>query len=224
MSQVGPNSFVSLLNSGLTLSKVSNFETTHTPQYRQRKKTQHHSVILNKILHSVQATPTCQSSKWCRKDRLNVYYSIASQLCAFHQPMRQKLWFSWNYKLTHTHIMFIHACGVDVSLSGLQVSPSNATRFVGDTVRLNCSDSSRNDLYWKHQGVGTTQRKFMSTAESCSLLTFYQRGGRHSVESNTDTGSCDLLITRLTAEDAGTYVCKREDGAELEINLIVIGE
>ena len=53
---------------------------------------------------------------------------------------------------------------------------------------------------------------------------YYQRGGRHRVELNSDTGSSDLFITRLTIEDAGTYVCKRVEGAELEINLIVIGE
>ena len=108
--------------------------------------------------------------------------------------------------------------------SGLQVSPSQATRFVGDSVRLNCSDSSIDGLYWKYQAIGTTQQTIVSNSRSGLLLMYYQRGGRHAVELNSDIGSSDLLITRLTIKDAGTYLCKRLDGGELTIELIVIGE
>ena len=37
-------------------------------------------------------------------------------------------------------------------VSGLQVSPIRATRYVGDSVRLNCSDSLVDSLHWIHHG------------------------------------------------------------------------
>ena len=79
-------------------------------------------------------------------------------------------------------------------------------------MRFNCSYSSTDGLYWKYQAVGSKQHKIISNSRSGFLMTYFQRGGRHTVELNNETGSCDLIITRLTVEDAGTYVCKRVYG------------
>ena len=52
----------------------------------------------------------------------------------------------------------------------------------------------------------------------------YELGGRHSVEVGDSSGSCDLLIERVSEEDAGTYTCRRDDGEYREIELIIIGQ
>ena len=50
----------------------------------------------------------------------------------------------------------------------------------------------------------------------------YELGGRHSVEVDDSSGSCDLLIKRLSVDDAGTYICRRDDGEYLETELIIL--
>ena len=49
-----------------------------------------------------------------------------------------------------------------------------------------------------------------------------ERGGRHSVEVDDSSGSCVLMIKRLQVEDAGTYICRRDDGEYLETELIIL--
>ena len=106
----------------------------------------------------------------------------------------------------------------------MEVSPSRATRYVGDTVRLNCSDtSSRDSLNWIHESLDSLQRKYIYIP-GIGVFIDYKLGGRHSVEVDDSSGSCDLLIKQVLVEDAGTYICNRDDGEYREIELVIIGQ
>ena len=105
--------------------------------------------------------------------------------------------------------------------SGLKVSPSRATRYIGDTVRLNCSDSRTDSLNWIHGSFGSHGRTYIHIS-GIGMFSKYELGGRHSVEVDDSSGSCDLLIKRLSVEDAGTYTCRRDDGEYLDTELIIL--
>ena len=107
------------------------------------------------------------------------------------------------------------------SSAGLKVSPSRATRSISDTVRLNCSDPEINSLHWIHVPLGSQMRTYIYNS-GIGLQLKYELGGRHSVEVDDSSGSCDLLIKRLSVEDAGTYTCRRDDGEYLETELIIL--
>ena len=107
--------------------------------------------------------------------------------------------------------------------SGVQVSPSRATRYGGDTVRLNCSDpSSEDSLNWIHTPPDSSKRTYIYIS-GMGVFIDYELSGRHSVEVDDSSGSCDLLIKRVSVEDAGTYICRRGDGEHQEIELVIIG-
>ena len=105
--------------------------------------------------------------------------------------------------------------------AGLEVSPGRATRSIGDTVRLNCSDPEINSLHWSHVPLGSQMRTYIYNS-GIGLQLKYKLGGRHSVEVDDSSGSCDLLIKQLSVEDAGTYICRRDDGEYLETELIIL--
>ena len=52
----------------------------------------------------------------------------------------------------------------------------------------------------------------------------YRSAGRHSVELNETAGSCHLHIRNISMEDAGKYICRRDDGTEVESQLTVLGK
>ena len=119
---------------------------------------------------------------------------------------------------------FLFICfvfGLLTSSHGLEVSPRRATRSIGDTVRLNCSDPLRNSLHWSHVSLGSQLRTYIYNS-GLGLQLKYELGGRHSVEVDDSSGSCDLLIKQLSVEDAGTYICRRDDGEYLETELIIL--
>ena len=107
------------------------------------------------------------------------------------------------------------------SSAGLQVSPSRATRSIGDRVRLNCSDPLRDTLHWSHVPLGSQMRTYIYNS-GIGVHLRYKLGGRHSVEVDDSSGSCDLLIKQLSVEDAGTYTCHRDDGEYLKTELIIL--
>ena len=110
----------------------------------------------------------------------------------------------------------------DYYSTGLQVSPGRATRFIGDTVRLNCSDPTES-LNWIHQGVNTEESAYIYSS-GVGILLKYRNLGRFVVETDDSSGSCDIVIQRIEASDAGKYICRRDDGGQREIELIVIGK
>ena len=112
-------------------------------------------------------------------------------------------------------------CVLGLITTGLKVSPNRATRSIGDTVRLNCSDPEINSLHWMHVSIGSQMRTCIYNS-GIGLQLKYELGGRHSVEVDDSSGSCDLLIKRLSVEDAGTYTCRRDDGEYLETELIIL--
>ena len=105
--------------------------------------------------------------------------------------------------------------------AGLELSPRRATRSIGDTVRLNCSDPQIDSLHWMHASPGSQSRKYIYLS-GIGVSMDYERGGRHSVEVDDSSGSCDLRIEQLQVEDAGTYICRRDDGEYLEMELIIL--
>ena len=107
------------------------------------------------------------------------------------------------------------------SSAGLTVSPNRATRIIGDAVRWNCSDPEINSLHWSHVPLGSQMRTYIYNS-GIGVQLKYELGGRHSVEVDDSSGSCDLLIQRLSVEDAGTYICRRDDGEYLETELIIL--
>ena len=107
------------------------------------------------------------------------------------------------------------------SSTGLKVSPQRATRSIGDTVRLNCSDPKLDTLHWIHVPLGSRTQTYIYNS-GIGIQMEYKLGGRHSVEVDDSSGSCDLLIKRLSVEDAGTYICRRDDGEYLEMELIIL--
>ena len=106
-------------------------------------------------------------------------------------------------------------------LTELTLSPTVATLAVGDTLRLNCSDADRRPLYWTHQPAGTSITSEISYP-GLGILTKYQKGGRHRVEM--ESGSCNLVITNISTDDAGMYDCGVANAEQIASQLIVISE
>ena len=106
--------------------------------------------------------------------------------------------------------------------SGFNISPKVAITPMGDTMRLNCTYVSNNKVNWKHRPLGdglyhAVYDQWLGMPKNLLL------GGRHTIEQSS--GRCDLVITNITSDDAGTYECNddyEKDGDDVE--LIVLGD
>ena len=81
--------------------------------------------------------------------------------------------------------------------------------LVGTTVNMDCS--ATHSVEWKFRAVG--MRLPASIFRNNDITKAYKAGGRHSVKSNIDTGSTELVITNAMTSDAGTYTCTEEVGS-----------
>ena len=51
----------------------------------------------------------------------------------------------------------------------------------------------------------------------------FRLGGRHTI-AQCGNGRCDLVITNITSDDAGTYECSEDMGDADKAELVVLGE
>ena len=66
------------------------------------------------------------------------------------------------------------------------------------------------------------EHNYIYTSGNIGMQVKCERGGRHNVEVDASSGSCDLLIKQLSVEDAGTYTCRRDNGEYHEMELIIL--
>lgn len=99
--------------------------------------------------------------------------------------------------------------------------PSNSEAVVGGQVELKCRAFDQTDIEWQHIAVGDTNSKIISrnnviTGEACRT--------RCSVEGS-QTGELNLIITGVTLNDAGKYICM-DTGTSQSVNaeLVVFGK
>ena len=121
------------------------------------------------------------------------------------------------FHFSYTYLLYIQP----FPFIELTISPTLAMHAIGDTVQLNCSDADISTLYWVHQPAGTSIENEISYP-GIGILTKYKLGGRHRVE--LESGSCNLVITNISAIDAGTYACCTPNAEQIKSQLIVIGE
>ena len=112
---------------------------------------------------------------------------------------------------------------IHVVFAELRVSPKQATHFTNDEVRFTCFYKDVYSLHWSLLQVGAWEELTVYVS-GVGISVNYRSAGRHSVELNPDAGSCLLHIRNISMEDAGTYICRRDDGTAVESELIVLGE
>ena len=90
---------------------------------------------------------------------------------------------------------------------------------VGGVARLNCSAPTGGSVEWKRR----LPKQFSYIYVHPWLHKPYDTGGRHNVSLDPLTGACDLVITNVTEDDAGKYICTETIGrTESYIELIVL--
>lgn len=92
----------------------------------------------------------------------------------------------------------------DVSAE-LIVTPIDTNATVGSQVRLSCSTDARKGVNWQY-GEELSSMKDVYIAEE-GLGRQYRKSMRHKIDINTTTGQYDLLISNVTQEDDGFYIC-----------------
>ena len=120
---------------------------------------------------------------------------------------------------------------MNYSLSSLQtenknnllVRPVNTTVMQGKDVRLNCSTSYPNPVYWQHRPVNASQKLDVSNGV---LSKRYAATGRYELKVEASIGQYDLTIQKSQICDAGIYLCIDDEGfgQQAVAELVVIGK
>ena len=90
-------------------------------------------------------------------------------------------------------------------------------------MRLVCSNVTLDSLDWIHRSVGSSSPVNLYISQN-GPSKIYPQDGRYSVESDSDAGTCVLVVTEINLEDAGTYSCIQDEVEQVETELIVLGE
>ena len=89
------------------------------------------------------------------------------------------------------------------------IAPKDSFAVIGGTVRLPCSTTLSNPVFWRH--VSFEFQTLNDVYNDGNLLGEY-RSGRHEVLVNLSTGQYDLFIRDIQFKDAGTYICIDNEG------------
>ena len=87
------------------------------------------------------------------------------------------------------------------------MSAEVVTTRVGGEARLNCSSTPGGSVEWKRIFSKGSSFTLSYIYVPPNLHKPYATGGRHNVSLDPLTGACDLMITNVTEDDAGKYVC-----------------
>lgn len=122
--------------------------------------------------------------------------------------------------LTTAQVFLLAWLGRDARLV---VSPVGSTAGAGSAVRLNCSTDLSKPVNWQFGPDSTRMADLFIGGEG--LVRPYTTSGRHTVDVDPATGRYDLIITNLSAEDGGVYVCSEKASRDTppEARLTVTG-
>ena len=76
-------------------------------------------------------------------------------------------------------------------------------------------------MNWKYRPLGAAA-SFSFYDQWVGMVKAYRDSGRHTIEQGS--GRCDLVITNVSTNDAGTYECCDDYGDGDNVELVVLGE
>lgn len=92
----------------------------------------------------------------------------------------------------------------------LTVTPVDTNVTVGSEARLSCSTDASKEVNWQYgQELNSVIDVYIAKE---GMGRKYRKSIRFKIDSNTSSGQYDLVISNVTLEDNGFYICSEPGG------------